>query len=375
MANRGRPKTPIVLTDAEREELRAHARRRKSSHQLAYRSRIVLLAEQGLTNGEIAERVGKRRETVGVWRRRFLEKRIDGLYDEPKPGAPRTVTDEQVDEVVRLTLEETPAGSTHWSVRLMADRVGLPTTTIHRIWQAFSLQPHRAEHFRLSNDPHFVDKVVDIVGLYMSPPANAVVLCVDEKSQIQALERNQPVLPMQPGRAEQRTHGYLRHGTTTLFAALNVATGEVIGSLHRRHRTEEFLKFLRTIDENVPAHLDIHLVLDNYTTHKTKRSRSWLARHPRFHVHFTPTYSSWLNQVERFFALITERCIRRGVHRSTRALEKDIRSFLKTTNNDPRPFVWTKTADQILSSVQRYCGRVLDVHSESNRVVSSGTGH
>ncbi len=375
MANRGRPKTPIVLTDAEREELQTHARRRKSAHQLAYRSRIVLLAEQGLTNGEIAERVGKRRETVGIWRKRFVEKRIAGLYDEPKPGAPRTVTDEQVDEVVRLTLEETPTGATHWSVRLMAKRVGLPTTTVHRIWRAFSLQPHRVERFRLSNDPHFVDKVVDIVGLYMSPPANAVVLCVDEKSQIQALERNQPVLPMQPGRAEQRTHGYLRHGTTTLFAALNIATGEVIGSLHRRHRTEEFLKFLRTIDDNVPAELDIHLVLDNYTTHKTKRTRSWLARHPRFHVHFTPTYSSWLNQVERFFALITERCIRRGVHRSTRALENDIRSFLKTTNDDPRPFVWTKTADQILASVRRYCGRVLDVHSDSNRVVSSGTGH
>ena len=231
------------------------------------------------------------------------------------------------------------------------------------MWQAFSLQPHRVEHFRLSNDPRFVDKIVDIVGLYMSPPAHAVVLCVDEKSQIQALERNQPVLPMQPGRPEQRSHGYTRHRTTTLFAALNVATGEVIGSLHRRHRTTEFLKFLKMIDENVPSEFEVHLVLDNYTTHKTKRTRSWLARHPRFHVHFTPIYSSWINQVERYFALLTERCIKRGVHRSTQALEKDIRSFLKTTNEDPKPFVWTKSSEEILKGIRRHCNRVLEVHA------------
>lgn len=365
MANPGRPRTPIELTDEEHAVLETHARRRKSSHQLAYRSRIVLLAEQGVPDGEIAKRIGKTRETVGIWRRRFVEQRIEGLYDEARSGAPRTVSNDQVDEVVRLTLEETPTAATHWSVRLMSKRVGLPPTTIHRIWQAFSLQPHRVDHFRLSNDPRFVDKVVDIVGLYMSPPAHAVVLCVDEKSQIQALERNQPVLPMQPGRPEQRTHGYTRHGTTTLFAALNVATGEVIGSLHRRHRTTEFLKFLKTIDENVPSKFEIHLVLDNYTTHKTKRTRAWLARHPRFHVHFTPTYSSWINQVERYFALLTERCIKRGVHRSTFALEKDIRSFLKTTNDDPKPFTWTKSSSQILKGIRRYCGRVLEVHASN----------
>jgi transposase len=309
----------------------------------------------------VAQKLDTNRETVGRWRKRFLERRLDGLHDEPRPGAPRTISDEKVDEIVRLTLEETPAEATHWSVRLMAKRAGVPPATVQRIWRAFSLQPHRAEHFRLSNDPHFVDKVIDIVGLYMSPPTHAVVLCMDEKSQIQALERNQPVLPMQPGRPEQRTHGYTRHGTTTLFAALDVATGEVIGSLHRRHRTDEFVKFLRTIDGAVPAQLDIHLVMDNYVTHKTKRTRAWLARHPRFHVHFTPTYSSWLNQVERFFALLTDRCIKRGVHRSTQALERDIRSFLKVTNDEPQPFVWTKSADQILDNIRRFCGRVLEV--------------
>ena len=366
MAQRGRPRDPLELSDEERRVLQQQARRRKSSHQLAYRSRIVLLAAEGTADTEIAERIGRSRETVGIWRRRFLTRRLDGLHDEPRPGAPRTVSDQQVDEVVRLTLEETPSKATHWSVRLMAERVGLPPTTIHRIWQAFSLQPHRSETFRLSNDPHFVDKVIDIVGLYMSPPAHAVVLCADEKSQIQALERNQPVLPMEPGQAERRTHDYTRHGTTTLFAALDVATGEVIGSLHRRHRTDEFLKFLKTIEETVPADLEIHLVLDNYVTHKTKRTKTWLARHPRFHVHFTPTYSSWLNQVERFFALLTERCINRGVHRSTIALEKDIRAFLRVTNDDPQPFIWTKSAAQILDSVRRFCDRVLDVHGASD---------
>jgi transposase len=375
MAQRGRPRAAVELSDEERRVLQQQARRRKSSHQLAYRSRIVLLAAEGVPDTEIAQRVGRSRDTVGIWRRRFVQKRLEGLHDEPRPGAPRTVSDEQVDEVVRLTLEETPAKATHWSVRLMAERVGLPPTTIHRIWQAFSLQPHRSETFRLSNDPHFVDKVVDIVGLYVSPPAHAVVLCVDEKSQIQALERNQPVLPMEPGRPERRTHDYTRHGTTTLFAALNVTTGEVIGSLHRRHRTDEFLRFLRTIDDSVPENLEIHLVLDNYVTHKTKRTRAWLARHPRFHVHFTPTYSSWLNQVERFFALLTERCIKRGVHRSTAALEKDIRAYIRTANEDPRPFIWTKSAEQILENVRRFCDRVLDVHSGKDKRETSGTVH
>jgi transposase/transposase-like protein len=320
------------------------------------------MCADGVSNMEVAHRLDTTRSTVGKWRKRFEKNRLDGLNDDPRPGAPRTISDEQVDEVVRLTLEETPANATHWSIRLMAKRVGLPPAAVQRIWNAFSLQPHRVEYFRLSNDPQFVDKVVDIVGLYMNPPAHAVVLCVDEKSQIQALERNQPVLPLQPGRPEQRSHGYARHGTTTLFAALDVATGEVIGSIHRRHRTEEFLKFLRTIDDAVPEDLEIHLVMDNYITHKTKRAKAWLARHPRFHVHFTPTYSSWINQVERFFAIISERCIKRGVHRSTQALEQDIRSFLQMTNDEPKPFVWTKSADHILENVRRFCDRVLEVH-------------
>lgn len=366
MAQRGRPRAPIILSEEERHVLQRQARRPKSLNQLAYRSRIVLLAAEGLPDEEIGKRVGKTRETVGVWRRRFVRKRLDGLLDEPKPGAPRTVAENQVDEVVRLTLEETPRGATHWSTRLMAERVGLPSTTIHRIWRAFGLQPHRVESFRLSNDPLFVEKVVDIVGLYVKPPNHAVVLCVDEKSQIQALERGQPVLPLEPGRPERRTHDYLRHGTTTLFAALDVATGSVLGALHRRHRTDEFLQFLRKIDAAVPPELSVHLILDNYITHKTKRTKAWLARHPRFHVHFTPTYSSWLNQVERFFALLSERCIKRGVHRSTRALEKDIREFLALNNEDPKPFIWTKSADQILQNIRRFCGRALAVHGAQN---------
>lgn len=359
---RGRQLARLEVSDEERRVLERFTRRHKTGQQLALRARIVLLCADGLSNMAVAQKLDTTRETVGKWRKRFIEGRVDSLHDEPRPGAPRTLTDEKVDEVVRLTLEETPEEATHWSVRLMAKRVGLPPATVHRIWSAFSLQPHRVDHFRLSNDPHFIDKVIDIVGLYMSPPAHAVVLCVDEKSQIQALERNQPVLPMQPGRPEQRTHGYTRHGTTTLFAALDVATGEVIGSLRRRHRTDEFLKFLRTIDEAVPKELEIHIVMDNYITHKTKRTKAWFARHPRFHVHFTPTYSSWLNQVERYFALLTDRCIKRGVHRSTRALERDIRSFLKLTNERPQPFTWTKSADQIVDNVRRFCGRVLEVH-------------
>ena len=375
MGQRGRPRAAVTLRDDERQVLERFARSRKGSHQVAMRARAILLAASGRHDGEISERVGRTRETVGIWRRRFLEKRLDALYDEPRPGAPRTVTDDQVEEVVQLTLEETPKNATHWSVRLMADRVGLPRTTIHRIWRAFGLQPHRSEHYRLSNDPLFVDKVIDIVGLYMRPPERAVVLCVDEKSQIQALQRNQLVLPMEPGRPERRTHDYTRHGTTTLFAALNVSTGKVIGSLHRRHRTVEFLKFLRKIDAEVPKELDVHLVLDNYTTHKTEKVKRWLLRHPRFHVHFTPTYSSWLNQVERFFALLTERCIKRGVHCSTWALERDIRNYLEQSNVEPKPFIWTKSAAQILESVRRFCARVLDVHVSGIREETSETGH
>lgn len=375
MGQRGRPRAPLTLSDEERTGLERFARSRKGSHQLATRARAILMAAQGRHDGQIAARVGRARETVGIWRRRFLAKRLDGLYDEPRPGAPRTISDEAVEEVIQLTLEETPENATHWSVRLMADRVGLSPATIHRIWRTFGLQPHRADHFRLSNDPLFVDKVIDIVGLYIRPPDHAVVLCVDEKSQIQALQRNQPVLPMEPGRPERRTHDYTRHGTTTLFAALDVATGKVIGSLHRRHRTTEFMKFLRKIDAEVPRELDVHLVLDNYITHKTQPVQRWLTRHPRFHVHFTPTYSSWLNQVERFFGLLTERCIKRGVHCSTWALERDIRSYLDQHNSRTKPFVWTKSAEQILESVSRFCRRVLDVHASEVRDETPETGH
>lgn len=359
----GRKLPTLEITDHEREVLSSFTRTHKTAQQLALRARIVLLCASGESNMAVSQKLDTTRETVGRWRKRFLENRLDGLHDEQRSGAPRTISDEKVDEVVRLTLEETPSASTHWSIRLMAKRVGLPPATVQRIWKAFSLQPHRVNHFRLSNDPHFVDKVVDIVGLYMAPPAHAIVLCVDEKSQIQALERDQPILPMQPGKPEQRSHGYARHGTTTLFAAWDVATGKVIGSLHRRHRTEEFLKFLRKIDASVPDDLEIHLVMDNYITHKNKRTRAWLARHSRFHVHFTPTYSSWINQVERFFALLTERCIKRGVHRSTQALERDIRNYLKVTNDEPKPFVWTKSSKQILENVRRFCERVIEVHA------------
>jgi len=367
MGKRGRPRAAVELAEEERRTLERFARSRKGSHQIGVRARAILLAAQGLYDGQIAERVGRTRVTIGTWRRRFLSKRLDALHDEPRPGAPRTITDAQVEQVVQLTLEEIPRNATHWSVRQMADRVGLAPATIHRIWRSFGLQPHRSETFRLSNDPLFIEKVIDIVGLYMNPPDHAVVLCVDEKSQIQALERGQPVLPLEPGRPERRTHDYLRHGTTTLFAALNVATGDVIGALHRRHRTAEFLKFLRRIDAEVSSELEVHLILDNYTTHKTDRVRRWLLRHPRFHLHFTPTYSSWLNQVERFFALLSERCIKRGVHRSTWELEHDIRAYLDAYKTDPKPFVWTKTAAQILDSIERFCARVLRVHTPGTK--------
>lgn len=374
MGDRGRPRAAVELSEAEREALERYARSRTGAHHLASRARAILLAAQGLPDTQIAQRVGHVRESVGRWRRRFEKRRLDGLYDEPRPGRPRTIGDSQVEHVVRLTLEETPRNATHWSVRLMAQRVGLSPASVQRIWRTFGLQPHRSETFRLSNDPLFVDKVVDIVGLYMSPPENAVVLCVDEKAQIQALERSQPVLPMEPGHAERRTHDYLRHGTTTLFAALDIVTGKGIGALHRRHRTTEFLRFLRTIDETVPPDLDVHLVLDNYVTHKTQRVKRWLARRPRFHVHFTPTYSSWLNQVERFFALLSERCIKRGVHRSTVELEKDIRRFLQRHAENPAPFRWTKSAEDILASIRRFCERTLRVH-RPNRDSTSETGH
>src|SRR3954471_21921413 len=345
----------IELTEGERAELQARLRRRKVARGDALRAEIVLLAAQGLSNLAITERLGVARMTVATWRGRFAERRLEGLLDEPRPGAPRTVDDAKVSEVVTATLETLPTGRTHWSSRGMARAAGLAPSTVQRIWKAFALQPHRTETFKLSTDPLFVEKVRDIVGLYLSPPERALVLCVDEKSQIQALDRTQPMLPMRPGQVERRSHDYKRHGTTSLFAALDIATGRVIGKCYGRHRAKEFRKFLDQIEAAVPGDLDVHLVMDNYATHKTPLIRNWLAKRPRWHVHLTPTSSSWLNQVERFFALITERKIRRGIYRSVAALRAEITSFIEHHNADPRPFRWTKSADDILSSIERFC--------------------
>lgn len=372
MAKMGRRLVPLVLEDAEREALQRLVRRRKTAQQLATRARIILRCAQGLANREVARELGVHEATVCKWRGRFVRKRLDGLQDDPRPGAPRKVSDEAVERIVTLTLESTPSDATHWSTRDLAKRVGVSQSTVARIWRAFNLQPHRVETFRLSNDPLFVEKVRDIVGLYMNPPDHAVVLCVDEKSQIQALERTQPLLPMRPGQPERRTHDYLRHGTTTLFAALDVATGKVVGECYTRHRAREFLRFLREIDEAVPKDLAIHLILDNYATHKTPAVQRWLAKRPRFHVHYTPTYSSWLNLVERWFARLSERKIKRASHRSTRELERDIRDFLKHTNDHPKPFVWTKSADQILATVRRFCQYTLDGQGVDWRTSDSG---
>jgi transposase len=361
MAGRGRPKPPLVLSDDERETLVRWSRRAKSSQALALRCRIVLgCAEDGglRSNQDVAAQLGIWPQTVTKWRRRFLDRRLAGLVDEPRPGAPRRISDERVEEVIVKTLEATPADATHWSRASMAAESGLSKSTIGRVWKAFGLKPHLVESFKLSTDPQFIDKVRDVVGLYLNPPEKAIVLAVDEKSQIQALDRSAPVLPMMPGMPERRTHDYLRHGITTLFAALDVATGEVIGSLHRRHRAVEFKKFLATLDKEVPADLDVHLICDNYTTHKHPSIQRWLAAHPRFHMHFTPTYSSWLNQVERWFGLLTDKQLRRGAHRSVQALEKDIRTWIELWNTDPKPFVWTKTADEILDRLASYLQRI-----------------
>ena len=355
---RGRPKAPLVLEQSEREQLMALTMRRKTAQALALRARIVLACADGADNKTVAARQRITQQTVSKWRSRFVTDRIDGLLDAPRPGAPRTIEDAHVDAVIAKTLESVPAGATHWSTRSMAREAGLTQTAVSRIWRAFGLQPHRQETFKLSTDPLFVEKVRDIVGLYLDPPVKAMVLCVDEKSQIQALDRTQPILPLAPGVAERRTHDYMRYGTTTLFAALDIATGEVIGELHRRHRSSEFLQFLRTIEANVPPALDVHLVMDNYGTHKTAAIKAWFARHPRFHVHFTPTSGSWLNQVERWFATLTDKYIRRSTHRSTRQLEQAIRNYLAINNANPKPFSWTKSADDILASLERFCTRI-----------------
>jgi len=358
MARMGRTTAELVVTGEEREVLVRWSRRAKSSQALAQRCRIVLGCADGKTNQQVAAELGIWPQTVGKWRRRFLERRLEGLVDEPRPGAPRKITGEQIEQVVVATLERTPAGATHWSRSSMAAESGLSKSTVGRIWKAFRLRPHLVDTFKLSNDPQFIDKVRDVAGLYLDPPEKALVLCVDEKSQIQALDRSAPVLPMMPGMPERRTHDYLRHGITTLFAALDVASGEVIGSIHRRHRAAEFRKFLGKLDKEVPAGLDVHLICDNYSTHTSPVIIRWLQAHPRFHMHFTPTYSSWLNQVERWFGLLTDQRLRRGTHTSVQALEQDIRDWIRTWNGNPRPFTWTKTADEILDRLTSYLQRI-----------------
>lgn len=368
----GRPKQPLKLTREERDRLESLAHRARSQPFLARRARVVLACGDGLNNSSVARKLRVSPGMVGKWRTRFLKARLEGLYDEPRPGAPRTVSDEQVEKVVIKTLESTPRGETHWSTRGLAKATGLSRMTISRIWRAFGLQPHRRDTFKLSPDPLLIEKVRDIVGLYINPPDHALVFCVDEKSQIQALDRTQPLLPMQPGQLERGTHDYKRNGTTSLFAALELKTSRVIGQLRRRHRAVEFREFLDAIENQVPAGLEVHLIMDNYGTHKTALIRKWLAKRSRFHVHFTPTYGSWLNLVERWFAELTNKRIRRGVFRSVKELETAIREYIDAHNQTPRPFVWTRTADQILDSIARYAQRTLDSHP--NRLISRTTG-
>jgi transposase len=350
----------VVLTGEEREVLERWARRRKSSQALAFRCRVVLAAATGGSSKEIAAELGCNHNTVSKWRGRFARCRLDGLHDEPRPGKPRTISDRQVEEVIVKTLEEQPPNATHWSTRSMAAATGMSQSAVSRIWRAFALKPHQTEAFKLSPDPQFIDKTRDIVGLYLNPPEAAVVLCVDEKSQIQALDRTAPVLPLMPGVPERRSHDYRRYGTTNLYAALDVASGQVISETSPRHRAEEFRRFLNLIDASVPAGLDVHVVLDNSSTHKTSSIQRWLVRHPRFTLHFTPTYSSWLNLVERWFAELTTKWIKRSSHRSVPELVASIRTWITNWNDDPKPFVWHKSADEILDTLAAYCQRIND---------------
>lgn len=351
----GRPTIPIILTDEERNELKAWTRRSTIGQSIAQRARIILLCDEGLNNTQIARREDIAIHTAGRWRIRFDQHRLEGLGDALRSGAPRKITDDQVHEVITKTLETQPKNATHWSTRKMAKESGLSHDSIQRIWKAFGLQPHRSESFQLSTDPFFIEKVRDVIGLYMSPPENAVVFSVDEKSQIQALERSQPVLPMKPGTVERQTHDYYRHGTTTLFAALDVATGKVLGKCYQRHRQDEFIDFLKTVEKNAPQDKEIHIILDNYSTHKTAKVKRWLQRRPNWQLHFIPTHSSWLNQVERFFGKITMDMIRRGVFRSVAELKKAIKSYLEENNKDPKPFRWTATVDQVFEKIGSFC--------------------
>lgn len=369
MARRVLP--PLQVTEGERTRLDEWRRRPSTGQALSLRSRIILAADRGLSNKQVAASLGIHHVTVGKWRQRFYEKRLDGLLDEPRPGAPRTIDDALIERIVTTTLESKPRGSTHWSTRDMARLVGISADSVSRIWQAFRLKPHRQKTFKLSPDPLLIDKVRDIIGLYLSPPERALVLCVDEKSQIQALDRTQRILPMQPGRIEGRTHDYRRHGTTSLFAALDVATGKVIGKCETRHRSKEFLSFLKHIDATVPGDLSVHLVLDNYATHKTPIIKKWLQAHDRFKLHFTPIGGSWLNQVERWFAGLTDKALRRSVHRSVNALIGSIETYITASNATSKPYRWTKTADEILASIAGFCARTASAHLQ--RI--SQTGH
>lgn len=362
---KGRPTAAIELSDEERRTLQRYTRRRTASQQLVQRARIILCCAKGMSNQQVSAEVGISAHTIGKWRQRFAEERLDGLLDTPRPGAPRSIGDDVIEGVVVKTLETTPKGATHWSTRQMAKHIGVSRESVGRIWRAFGLKPHRSETFQLSTDPLFVEKVRDVVGLYMNPPENALVLSVDEKTQVQTLNRTQPILPLQPGRTERRTPEYERHGVTSLFAALDVATGNVIGKCFRQHRAVEFRKFLNIVDKEVSSELEVHIILDNLSTHKAPTIRGWLARHPRFHLHFIPTHSSWLNQIERWFGLLTERQIKRSAHRSVQALEKAIYEFIEAHNEDSAPFKWTKTADDILEKVAGFCRDTLTAQGKS----------
>jgi transposase len=361
MGKLGRPTTPLVLSDSEREELVRLTKRARVNRSLAFRARIVLgCADQ--TGSTVAAKLHTTNQTVSKWRKRFIEARLDGLYDEPRVGAPRSISDEEVEAVIVKTLESVPKGHTHWSTRRMAAQVGMSHATIGRVWRTFGLKPHVSRSFKLSPDPQFVAKVRDVVGLYMSPPDRAVVLSFDEKSQIQALERAQPILPMDIGQPERQTHNYLRHGTLDLFAALDVATGKVIAACKKQHRAKDFTAFLDEVDRSVEPGLSIHVVLDNLSAHKAPAVQRWLLRHPRFVLHFTPTYASWLNQVERFFGLLTQHALQRGSHTSVPRLRQAITDYVEAHNERGQPFKWTKTAHEILEKMRRFGLRTQEAH-------------